>query len=153
MALEIERKFLVKSNDFKLDSKQLNITQAYLKIESNFAIRIRIQDNDGTLNIKSKISDLINNEFEYDIPIDEASSMLEMSDYPQIKKTRYLVKYSNHIWEVDEFHGDNKGLVVAEIELKDEFETFDIPNWIGQEVTSDYRYLNSNLVKKPFCNW
>ena len=116
-------------------------------------IRIRIQDNDGTLNIKSKISDLINNEFEYDIPIDEASSMLEMSDYPQIKKTRYLVKYSNHIWEVDEFHGDNKGLVVAEIELKDEFETFDIPNWIGQEVTSDYRYLNSNLVKKPFCNW
>jgi CYTH domain-containing protein len=153
MALEIERKFLVSSNNYKIGSKRLDITQAYLKIEKNFAIRIRIQDVYGTLSIKSKTSDRVNEEFEYDIPIDEAKIMIEMSNYTHIVKTRHIVNYKKHVWEVDEFHGDNKGLVVAEIELKDELEKFDKPEWIGLEVTSDYRYLNSNLVKKPFSDW
>ena len=153
MALEIERKFLVSSNNYKIGSKQLDITQAYLKIEENFAIRIRVQDVHGTLTIKSKISDRVNKEFEYDIPIDEARMLVEMSDYTYIVKTRHIVNYKEHVWEVDEFHGENKGLVVAEIELEDELEKFAKPEWLGIEVTSDYRYLNSNLVKKPFSNW
>ena len=153
MPIEIERKFLVVSNDYKLSAKALSIKQAYLSINENMAIRIRIEEIRASINIKSKKSERINNEFEYVVPLDEAQSLMNMSSYPIIKKTRYVLDYKSKTWEVDEFHGDNDGLVVAEIELDDENEVFEFPSWLGDEITADYRYLNSNLARKPFSSW
>ncbi len=153
MPLEIERKFLVISNDYKLSAKTVDIRQAYLSIDKNMAIRARMDGIQASINIKSKKSDRVNHEFEYVIPLDEARSLIRMSPYLTIEKTRHMVKYKGKIWEVDEFHADNKGLTVAEIELDDENEVFEKPSWLGEEVTDDYRYLNSNLAKEPFTSW
>ena len=153
MPLEIERKFLVVSDDYKLSAKTVDIRQAYLSIDDNMAIRVRIEGIQASLNIKSKKSERVNHEFEYIIPLDEAQSLIRMSLYPIIEKTRHVVEYEGKMWEVDEFHADNKGLTVAEIELDEEDELFKQPSWLGGEVTADYRYLNSNLVKNPFCSW
>ena len=153
MALEIERKFLVTSDDYKLSAKTVQIRQAYLSIDENMAIRVRVEKILASINIKSKESERINNEFEYVIPMDEAQSLIRMSPYPMIEKTRHMVQYEGNIWEVDEFYGDNSGLTVAEIELDHEDEEFQQPLWLGEEVTADYRYLNSNLAKKPFTSW
>ena len=127
MPFEIERKFLLTSHDFKDGSKTIEITQAYLTIQDNLAIRVRIDSLQASLAIKSKISERVNREYEYSIPLDEAQSLLNLSQHSPITKTRHLVDYKNHMWEVDEFHGDNEGLIVAEIELDDENEKFEIP--------------------------
>ena len=153
MPLEIERKFLVTSEDFKEGGKSVEITQAYLTIQENLALRVRIEGLHASMAIKSKISERVNREYEYNIPIDEARSMMKLSVYAHIIKTRHLVEYENHIWEVDIFHGENEGLIVAEIELDDKNEGFEKPPWLGEEVTSDYRYLNSNLAQKSFNSW
>ena len=153
MPLEIERKFLVTSDDYKLSAKTVGIKQAYLSVDGNMAIRVRVEGIQASINIKSKKSERVNHEFEYVIPLDEAQSLIRMSPYPIIEKTRHMVEYEGKTWEVDEFHGDNVGLTVAEIELDDENEAFDKPPWLGEEVTADYRYLNSNLAKKPFSSW
>ena len=153
MPLEIERKFLVTSDDYKLSAKTVQIRQAYLSIDENMAIRVRVEKILASINIKSKESERINNEFEYVIPMDEAQSLIRMSPYPMIEKTRHMVQYGGKTWEVDEFHGDNSGLTVAEIELDHVDEEFQQPLWLGKEVTADYRYLNSNLAKKPFTSW
>ena len=153
MPLEIERKFLVVSNDYKLSAKIVDIRQAYLSIDENMAIRARVEGIQASINIKSKKSERINNEFEYVIPPDEARSLIRMSPYLVIEKTRHMVRYEGKTWEVDEFHANNEGLTVAEIELDDENEVFEKPPWLGEEVTDDYRYLNSNLAKKPFASW
>jgi len=153
MPLEIERKYLVTSDNYKIGAKPVEITQAYLTIQDNLAIRVRIEEHHASLAIKSKISDRVNREYEYNIPLDEAHSLMNLSQHSAITKTRHLVDYKNHTWEVDEFHGDNVGLIVAEIELDDENEKFEIPPWLGEEVTADYRYLNSNLAKNPFSRW
>ena len=153
MPLEIERKFLVVSDDFKKNAKSVYIKQGYLSANENMAIRVRIEGIQASINIKSKKSERINYEFEYVIPLDEAQSLIKMSIYPIIEKTRHVVTYSKKAWEVDEFHADNEGLTVAEIELDEENELFKKPSWLGEEVTSDYRYLNSNLAKNPFCSW
>ena len=153
MPLEIERKFLVVSNDYKLSAKIVDIRQAYLSIDKNMAIRARVEGIQASINIKSKKSERVNHEFEYVIPLDEAHSLIRMSSYLVIEKTRHMVKYGGKTWEVDEFHADNDGLTVAEIELDDEHEVFKKPPWLGEEVTADYRYLNSNLAKNPFCSW
>ena len=153
MPLEIERKFLVVSDDYKINSKSVDIKQAYLSVGQNMAIRVRIEGIQASLNIKSKKTERTNHEFEYIIPLDETQSLIKMSPYHIIKKTRYIVEYEGKIWEVDEFHSSNKGLTVAEIELDKENELFTKPSWIGKEVTADYRYLNSNLAKNPFCSW
>ena len=153
MPLEIERKYLVTSDNYKICAKPVEITQAYLTIQDNLAIRVRIEEHHASLAIKSKISDRVNREYEYNIPLDEAHSLMNLSQHSAITKTRHLVDYKNHTWEVDEFHGDNVGLIVAEIELDDENEEFEIPPWLGEEVTADYRYLNSNLAKHPFSRW
>ena len=153
MPLEIERKFLVTSDDYKLSAKIVDIKQAYLSADENMAIRVRLEGIQASINIKSKESERINNEFEYVIPLDEAQSLIRMSPYPLIEKTRHIVKYEGKTWEVDEFHADNEGLTMAEIELDDENEVFEKPPWLGGEVTDDYRYLNSNLAKKPFGSW
>ena len=153
MPLEIERKYLVVSDDYKLSARIVEIKQAYLSIDENMTIRVRLEGIQASINIKSKESERINNEFEYVIPLDEAQSLIRMSPYPLIEKTRHVVEYQGKIWEVDEFHADNEGLTVAEIELDDENEVFKSPPWLGEEVTADYRYLNSNLAKNSFCSW
>ena len=153
MPLEIERKFLVISEDYQQNSKSVYIKQAYLSADENMAIRVRIEKNQATINIKSKKSERVNHEFEYVIPLDEAQSLIRMSPYLMIEKTRHVIKYEGKTWEVDEFHGDNSGLTVAEIEFDHENEVFEKPPWLGEEVTADYRYLNSNLAKKPFGSW
>ena len=153
MPLEIERKFLVVSDDYKINSKSADIKQAYLSVAQNMAIRVRIEGIQASLNIKSKKTERINHEFEYIIPLDETQSLIKMSPYHIIEKTRYIVEYEGKIWEVDEFHSSNKGLTVAEIELDEENELFAKPSWLGKEVTADYRYLNSNLAEKPFSSW
>ena len=153
MPLEIERKFLVVSDDYKINSKPVDISQAYLSVDENMAIRVRIEGIQASINIKSKKSERVNYEFEYVIPLDEARSLIKMSPYTIIEKTRHVVEYKGKAWEVDKFHADNKGLTVAEIELDEENELFQKPLWLGKEVTADYRYLNSNLAKNPFCSW
>ena len=153
MPLEIERKFLVTSDDYKLRAKSIEIRQAYLSIDKNTAIRARVEGIQASINIKLKKSERVNHEFEYVIPLDEARSLIRMSPYLVIEKIRHMVKYEGKTWEVDEFHADNEGLTVAEIELDDENEVFEKPPWLGEEVTDDYRYLNSNLAKKPFFSW
>jgi len=153
MPLEIERKFLVISEDYQQNSKSVYIKQAYLSADENMAIRVRIEKNQATINIKSKKSERVNHEFEYIIPMDEAISLIKMSPYPLIEKTRHVVKYEGKTWEVDKFHGDNDGLTVAEIELDNENEEFGMPPWLGEEVTADFRYLNSNLAVNPFSKW
>ena len=153
MPLEIERKFLVVSNDYQKDAKPIDIKQAYLSTDGNMAIRVRIEGIQASINIKSKKSERINYEFEYIIPLDEARSLIKMSPYPIIEKTRYVVEYEGKAWEVDKFHANNEGLTVAEIELDEENELFKKPLWLGEEITADYRYLNSNLAKNPFCSW
>ena len=153
MPLEIERKFLVISEDYQQNSKSVYIKQAYLSADENMAIRVRIEKNQATINIKSKKSERVNHEYEYIIPMDEAISLIKMSPYPIIEKTRYVVEYKGKAWEVDKFHADNEGLSVAEIELDNENEEFGMPPWLGEEVTADYRYLNSNLAVNPFSKW
>ena len=153
MPLEIERKFLVTSDDYKLNAKAVEIKQAYLSIDGNMAIRARVDGVQASINVKSKKSERVNHEFEYVIPKDEAQSLIRMSPYPAINKIRHMVKYKGKIWEVDEFHGDNSGLTVAEIELNHEDEEFEKPPWLGEEVTADHRYLNSSLARNPFCHW
>ena len=153
MPLEIERKFLVISENYKQNSKSVYIKQAYLSSDKNMAIRVRIEKNQATINIKSKKSERVNYEFEYIIPMDEAISLVKMSPYPIIEKTRYVIEYEGKVWEVDKFHTENEGLTVAEIELDNENEEFGMPPWVGKEVTADYRYLNSNLTVNPFKSW
>ena len=153
MPLEIERKFLLVSDAYKVNAKAVDIKQAYLSTDENMAVRVRVEGIQASINIKSKKSERVNHEFEYVIPLDEAQSLIRMSPYPIIEKTRHMVRYKGKTWEVDEFHGDNAELTVAEIELDDENEAFEKPPWLGEEVTADYRYLNSNLAKKPFDSW
>ena len=153
MPLEIERKFLIVSDVYKTNSKSVDISQAYLSIDEKMAIRVRIEGIQASINIKSKKSERVNHEFEYIIPMDEAISLIKMSPYPIIEKTRHVVEYEGNAWEVDKFHADNDGLTVAEIELDNENEEFGMPPWLGEEVTADYRYLNSNLVVNPFSKW
>ena len=153
MPLEIERKFLVLSNDYKLYAKSIDIKQAYLTVDKTMAIRIRMEGINASINIKSKKSERVNHEFEYVVPLDEARSLIKMSPFSIIEKIRYLIEYKGKMWEVDEFQGRNSGLTIAEIELDDEDELFESPPWIGEEITADYRYLNSNLAQKPFRDW
>lgn len=154
--IEIERKFLVKSADFKLEAfKQNRIIQGYLSTVPGRTVRIRIKDNLGFLTIKgaSNESGLSRFEWEKEIPINEAKELLKLCENGVIDKTRYEIKVGSHIYEVDEFYAENEGLVIAEIELKAEDESFEKPIWLGEEVTADKRYYNSYLSKTPFNDW
>ena len=153
MALEIERKFLVESEGYKALGNASEILQVYLKTSKKMSIRVRIDDMVASLAIKSKVSHRVNREYEYNIPIDEARSIIKLDDLPIISKTRYQLENKGHSWEIDEFHGVNTGLVIAEIELAHEDEIFELPEWIGKEVTEDVKYLNSNLAIHPFSKW
>ena len=154
MALEIEKKFLV-TGDFKAESyKAVRITQGYLSSAAERTVRIRVKGDRGFITIKgvTNASGAARFEWEKEIPVEDAKALLELAEPGVIDKTRYLVKNTDgrHVWEVDEFHGNNEGLIVAEIELADENEPFDKPAWLGEEVTGDPRYYNSMLAKKPF---
>jgi len=160
MALEIERKFLVLDNSFKSESyDRYPIRQAYLcsSHSSNCSVRVRILGSRGFLTIKGRgnASGMSRYEFEKEITVEEASELLLLAEPGMIDKTRYLVHASDgvHTWEVDEFLGDNNGLVVAEVELSSEAETFSKPSWVGAEVTGDPRYYNSALKTNPYKNW
>ena len=157
MALEIERKFLVKG-DFKNEAfKATRIIQGYLSSDPGRTVRVRVKGNKGFITVKgtSNTSGATRFEWEKEISMDEAKALLDLAEPGVIDKTRYLVKNTDgvHVWEVDEFHGDNDGLIVAEVELAEEDETFDKPGWLGEDVTGDPRYFNSMLSKNPYNNW
>ena len=154
MAKEIERKFLVKNMDWKTNSQGIYYHQGYLNDEPERTVRVRIAGNKAFLTIKGISKGFSRDEFEYEIPLTDASEILNKLCFkPNIEKYRYRINYNNHQWEIDEFAGDNKGLIVAEIELQTEDEKFELPDWIGQEVTGDPRYYNSNLIKNPYLSW
>jgi adenylate cyclase len=155
MGYEIERKFLVKDKFKHLAHEKKHLIQGYLCTNPEKTIRIRIEDHLGFITIKGKTNDSGTTRFEWEKEIDlqDAKSLLELSEHIIIEKYRYLVKNGKHIFEVDEFLGENKGLVVAEIELDSEDEVFDKPCWLGEEVTGQPRYHNSMLSKKSFRQW
>ena len=154
MAQEIERKYLLKNNSWKSEISSKNkIMQGYLNSNPERTVRIRITNNVGFLTIKSKNKGSSRKEFEYKIPLKEAEELILLCEQPIIKKMRHLVVKENHTWEIDVFEGENKGLIVAEIELSEVNEKFEIPVWIGKEVTEDTRYYNSQLIENPFFNW
>lgn len=154
--IEIERKYLVTSLDFKNDYFAKNeIAQGYLSSNPERTVRIRIKGTKGYLTIKGIGNESGTSRFEWEkeIEIDEAKQLLKLCEKGVIEKTRYEVKSGNHTIEIDEFHGDNNGLIIAEIELEDENESIEKPHWLGNEVTNDERYYNSYISLNPFKNW
>jgi len=151
MAKEIERKFLVKNLKFKELGYSYKIEQSYICIEDGRVVRVRRCSNHAFLTIKSASVGFSRYEFEYEIPVDDAQKMLEtVCIQPTLKKERYVVIFENKKWEIDVFEQENSGLIIAEIELESEDETFNIPDFIGQEVTNDERYYNSYISKNPY---
>jgi adenylate cyclase len=154
--IEIERKFLVTSEAFKKEAfAQNQIAQGYLSSVPGRTVRVRIKGKRGFLTIKgaSNESGLSRFEWEKEIPVAEAKELLKLCEKGIIDKTRFEVKVGPHVFEIDAFYGENEGLVIAEIELKSETESFEKPSWLGKEVTNDNRYYNSYLSKNPFKNW
>jgi adenylate cyclase len=152
MGVEIERKFLVKGDGWRSTSGT-DIGQGYLNLDKRRTVRVRIAGEKAFLTIKGPSAGATRTEFEYAIPASDAHAMLQLCDGSPISKTRYVVAFEGMKWEIDEFHGANEGLVVAEIELTAEDQTFALPDWVAGEVTDDPRYFNSNLVEHPFSRW
>ena len=155
MAQEIERKFLV-SGEFKSQAfAQDRIIQGYICSTQGRTVRVRIRDNKGYLTIKgaSNVSGTSRYEWEQELPLAEAEELMKLCEPGVIDKTRYLVRCGKRVFEVDEFYGDNEGLIVAEVELASEDEAFEKPSFIAEEVTGDRRYYNSQLMKKPYRTW
>ncbi len=154
--MEIERKFLVRGDDYKRCAhKSYRIRQGYISSGQGRTVRVRIRDNQGFLTIKGPSLDggLSRYEFEKEITLDEAEHLMQLCEPGTIDKTRYLVKSGRHVFEVDEFYGDNEGLVMAEVELSSADEPFEKPDFIEKEVTGDHRYYNSHLRKNPYKLW
>ena len=155
MGQEIERKYLI-TGEFKSKAiKSLQIKQGYLSSIPERTVRVRIQDNQGFLTIKgsNKKNSISRFEWEKEITKEEANELIQLCEVGIIDKIRYIVPFGNKIIEVDEFYGENEGLILAEIELDDENENIEKPNWLGKEVTDDPRYYNSMLMKNPYKNW
>lgn len=153
MAKEIERKFLVDTNLWDRSGKQVKMKQAYLTIEGDKVIRVRVANDKAFLTIKGNLSGITRDEFEYQIPVEDALVMLEMKTGSVVAKTRYISEFEGKIWEVDVFEGDNFGLIIAEIELESENEQFEKPQWALDEVSTDVKYYNFNLATNPYSNW
>ena len=155
MAKEIERKFLVKGDFKPFTTKATRITQGYLSSVPERTVRLRVKGDKGFITIKGigSQSGASRYEWEKEIPVGEVNELLKICEPGVIDKTRYLVPSGKHTFEVDEFYGENEGLVVAEVELASEDEAFEIPDWLGQEVTGDVKYYNSMLMKNPFTKW
>jgi adenylate cyclase len=152
MATEIERKFLVTGDSWR-QPDPTPMSQGYLSLAKERTVRVRIAGDRAYLTIKGATVGVSRPEFEYEIPVADAEAMLAMCDGPIVRKARHLVTYRGSQWEVDEFSDDNAGLVVAEIELESEDQPFERPDWLGQEVSDDPRYLNSNLAVTPYSDW
>ena len=151
MGKEIERKFLVRGDAWRLLAKGTTYRQGYL---NSVKVRVRTTDAKAFLTIKGVTVGATRPEYEYEIPFDEGKAMLDaLAEKPLIEKKRYKIPVGGVMWEVDEFLGDNAGLIVAEVELTSEGQAFDMPAWIGEEVTGDPRYYNANLIKNPFTRW
>ena len=153
---EIERKFLVLSEAFKTEAfKKTKIIQGFLNTHKERTVRIRVQEDEAFITIKglSNKNGTTRLEWEKEIPVPEAETLLKLCEPNLIEKMRYEVKAGKHTFEVDEFYGENEGLIIAEIELTSENEAFTKPDWIGKEVTGDVRYYNSLLSKTPYKNW
>jgi len=155
MAQEIERKFLVKGDFKPFAYKSSRVIQGYLCSVPERAVRVRVKGEKGFLTIKGmgNKEGTSRYEWEREIPVSEAEELLKICEPGVIDKTRFLVKQGDHTFEVDEFYGENEGLVVAEIELKSETDVFEKPEWLGEEVTGDVRYYNVMLMKNPFTTW
>jgi adenylate cyclase len=155
MANEIERKFLVRDNTWRSQDGGKRYRQGYLSIVKERTVRVRTTgDKGGFITIKGMSVGATRSEYEYEIPLADANEMLErLCERPLIEKTRYRVSHEGLLWEIDEFEGDNRGLIIAEVEFKDETQSVTLPGWIGQEVTGDPRYFNANLVANPFSQW
>ena len=154
MPAEIERKFKVISDKYKQLSKPLNCKQGYLDTLEEFLVRVRIMGDKAYLTLKGKNEGIRRLEFEYEIPKTDANELFSnFCSTTPIEKNRYILSIEKTIWEVDEFLGENYGLVIAEIELPSENANFPTPNWIGQEVSNNPKYYNYNLVKYPYSKW
>jgi len=156
MTIEIERKFLVTSNAFKTEAfNSYSIKQGFLNSHKERTVRVRLKKDKGYLTIKGKSPEggFSRFEWEKEISLKDAENLLLLCETGIIEKKRYLVKVENHVFEIDEFYGDNLGLLIAEIELSSENETFEKPKWLGKEVTGDLKYYNSYISKLPFKNW
>jgi CYTH domain-containing protein len=155
MGVEIERKFLVDHEKWgRLEKPDyIHYRQGYLLSNGKETIRVRISDKEGFLNLKSKISQMSRKEYEYKIPLQDGIEILKAFTDRGTEKVRYKIFFAGKIWEVDVFMGDNKGLIVAEIELESEDEKFEKPDWVTKEVTDDGKYTNSNLSIHPYNNW
>ena len=154
--LEIERKFLVKNNTWKEKiQKSTPIIQGYLasSSENGITVRVRVTGQEGFLTFKGPRIDFSRIEYEYQVPINDAKSILLESQAPTVKKVRHIVVHDGNEWEVDVFKGNNKGLTVAEIELKSADQEFSLPDWIKEEVTGQYKYRNSRLAHNPYTTW
>nr|WP_299386559.1 CYTH domain-containing protein [Allomuricauda sp.] len=154
--LEIERKFLVNSPAYKDQaSSKIRIVQGFLNTDPERTVRVRIKDDQGYLTVKgaSNTTGTTRFEWETEIPVIEATNLIDLCEDVILEKNRYKVHFGNHVFEVDEFLGENKGLVVAEVELQHEDEVFDKPSWLAKEVTGEVKYYNSQLSKNPFKDW
>ena len=153
MGVEIERKFLVRSDDWRTQGEPIPYSQGYLVADGHRTVRVRTAGPKGYLTIKGSSLGFSRPEFEYEIPLNDALELFSLCAIPVLRKFRTRVLFEGKIWEVDEFEDANQGLILAEIELKSEDEPFLIPSWIGQEVTGDPRFYNSYLAAHPFKNW
>lgn len=156
MTVEIERKFLVTSNNFKREATTSHrIKQGFLNSHKERTVRVRLKNDKGYLTVKGKSSDdgLVRFEWETEITEQEAEQLLELCEESIIDKIRYEVNFGKHTFEIDEFFDDNEGLIIAEIELQSKAEIFNKPDWLGKEVTGDIRYYNSQLSKQPYKTW
>lgn len=154
MGKEIERKYLVKGDSWRAGAKGKHYRQGYLSTVKERTVRVRTAGDKGYITVKGITVGDSRSEYEYEIPLSDANEMLDnLAEKPIIEKTRYRIPQGDVTWEIDEFEGENKGLIVAEVELKDEDQKVDLPDWIGKEVSNDPRYFNANLVAHPYTKW
>ena len=153
MGREIERKFLVTGEGWRTAGAGVRYRQGYLNTQKERVVRVRTMGDRAVLTVKGVSAGATRLEFEYEIPVDDADQLLDLCLQPLIEKTRTRVQHGSLVWEVDEFHGANEGLVVAECELESEDQAVDKPAWVGAEVTGESRYYNANLVARPFATW
>ena len=155
MAVEIEHKFLVRDERWRREvERSVRMRQGYLTSDARCSVRVRVAGDQGHLNVKSGTLGIQRSEYEYPIPLAEAEEMLDtLCEQPLLEKTRHFVRFGGHLWEIDEFEGDNAGLIVAEVELSRIDEPFDLPDWLGADVSHDIRYYNSQLARHPYRTW
>ena len=153
MGIEIERKFLLLNDAWRSLGTPVHYAQGYLVADGERTVRVRVAGTVGFITIKGRSEGISRKEFEYQIPVNEAVELMDLCVASIVEKYRTKILFEGKLWEIDEFEGDNKGLIMAEIELNSEDEMFAVPSWIGQEVTGDVRYFNSFLARNPYKNW